>query len=69
MPCNQWFDISIFCNGVVPHCCMDAKGDFPFGDVNKQSLLEIYNNPQFRNLRQNVISRDVIYPCNSCALM
>lgn len=69
MPCNQWFNISIFCNGIVPHCCMDAKGDFPFGDLNNQSLLEIYNSPHFRNLRQNVISRDVIYPCNTCALL
>lgn len=68
MPCNQWLNISIFCNGLVPHCCMDAKGEFPFGDVNKQSILEIYNSPHFRNLRENVISRDVIYPCNTCAL-
>lgn len=69
MPCNQWVNISVFCNGLVPHCCMDAKGEFPFGDVNKQSILEIYNSPHFRNLRENVISRDVIYPCNTCALM
>jgi len=68
-PCQQWFNISVFCNGVVPHCCMDAKGEFPFGNVNEQSILEIYNSPQFRNLRENVISRDVIYPCNTCALL
>jgi hypothetical protein len=68
-PCQQWFNISVFCNGIVPHCCMDAKGEFPFGDVNKQSVLEIYNSPQFRNLRENVMSRDVIYPCNTCALL
>lgn len=69
LPCNQWLNISIFCNGVVPHCCMDAQGRFPFGDVNKQSILEIYNSPHFRNLRENVVSRDVIYPCNTCALL
>lgn len=69
MPCYQWFNISIHCNGIVPHCCMDAKGEFPFGDVNKNSLLGVYNSPHFRNLRENVISRDVIYPCNSCALL
>jgi len=69
LPCNQWFNISILCNGIVPHCCMDAKGAFPLGDVNKQSILEIYNSPHFRNLRENAISRDVIYPCNTCALL
>lgn len=68
MPCNQWFNISIHCNGLVPHCCMDAKGEFSFGDINKQSVLEIYNSPNFRNFRENVISRDVIYPCNTCSL-
>lgn len=68
MPCNQWLNISIHCNGLVPHCCMDAKGEFLFGDVNKQSILDIYNSPNFRNLRKNVISRDVIYPCNTCSL-
>ncbi len=68
MPCSQWFNIGIQCNGLVAHCNMDAKGEFPFGDVNKESILDIYNSPRFKNLRQNVISRDVIYPCNTCSL-
>lgn len=67
-PCHQWVNFTVHCNGIVPHCCVDAKQRFPFGDVNKQSILEIYNGPHWRNLRQNVSGRDVVYPCNTCNL-
>lgn len=67
-PCSQWLNISVLCNGVVPHCCMDARGDFPFGNVNQQSILEIYNSPAFRNYRETVAARETVYPCNTCAL-
>lgn len=67
-PCTQWMNITIHCNGIVPHCCVDAKAQFPFGDANKQSILEIYNNPYWRNLRESVSSRDVVYPCKTCNL-
>lgn len=68
MPCTQWLNMSIFCTGIVPHCCMDSDGDFSFGDLNKSTLLEIYNSPHFRNLRERVLARSAVYPCNSCGL-
>jgi len=68
-PCNQWLNISVLCNGIVPHCCMDARGDFPFGNANEQSILEIYNSPRFRNYRRTVAARETTYPCNTCALV
>lgn len=67
-PCFQWVYLTIHCNGVVPHCCVDAREQFPFGDVSKQSILEIYNSPYWKNLRENVSGRDVVYPCNTCNL-
>ncbi len=67
-PCHQWTNVTIHCNGVVPHCCVDAKAQFPFGDVNTQSILEIYNSPSWKNLREHVTARDVVYPCNTCNL-
>jgi hypothetical protein len=67
-PCNQWFNISVLCNGVVPHCCMDAKGEFAVGDANCQSLLDIYNSPRFRTYREVVPARETVYPCNTCGL-
>lgn len=68
MPCTQWLNISVLCNGVVPHCCMDAKGEFPFGNAGEQSILEIYNSPRFRSYREAAAARETLYPCNTCAL-
>lgn len=67
-PCYQWMSLTVHCNGVVPHCCVDARQQFPFGDVRKQSLLEIYNSPYWKNLRENVSCRNAVYPCNTCNL-
>lgn len=67
-PCHQWVNLTVHCNGVVPHCCVDAREQFPFGDANRQSILEIYNNPYWRNLRESVATREVVYPCKTCNL-
>jgi sulfatase maturation enzyme AslB (radical SAM superfamily) len=67
-PCMQWLNISVFCDGTVPHCCMDATGKYGFGNVNEHSLLEIYNSPKFRVMREAVLGRGAIHPCNTCAL-
>jgi sulfatase maturation enzyme AslB (radical SAM superfamily) len=68
-PCGSWFDINIFCTGIVPHCCMDGHADYPVGDVNKSSVLEIYNGPAFRKYRETLTSRETAHPCNTCSLM
>lgn len=65
--CQRWFDISITSTGVVAHCCMDGKAEFPIGDVNKTHILEIYNSKEYRNLRENVVSRLTVAPCNTCS--
>jgi hypothetical protein len=69
LPCGAWFDINVFCTGLVPHCCMDAKGDYAIGDVTRASLLEIYNSPRFRTYRETLTSRETAHPCNRCALL
>jgi len=69
LPCNAWFDINIFCNGIVPHCCMDATGKFAIGDARESSVLEIYNSEEFRFLRENLSTRESAFPCNSCSLL
>jgi hypothetical protein len=65
-PCFRWFDLSIMANGVASHCCMDGEGDFPIGDVNKQTLLEIYNSPTWRERREGIWSRKRVHPCSTC---
>lgn len=67
--CGAWLDINIMCDGVVPFCCMDAKGDYPLGNANQESILELYNAPSFRSLREDAPPRESIHPCNTCSLM
>lgn len=69
LPCGGWFDINIFCNGTVPHCCMDSMGEYAIGDMSTNTLLEIYNSSKFRNYRESMISRETAYPCNICSLL
>lgn len=65
-PCVRWFELSILATGTASLCCMDGKGEFPIGDVKKQSLLEIYNSPHWRQRRLELWSRQKIYPCSTC---
>lgn len=65
-PCTRWFELSIMANGIVSLCCMDGEGKFPIGDLNKQTMLEVYNSPQWRERREKMLSRKEIYPCSTC---
>ena len=65
-PCSRWFELSIMASGVVSLCCMDGEGEYPLGDVNEQTLLEIYNNPAFKERRERLLSRHKVHPCSSC---
>ena len=69
LPCRQWLNITVHCDGTVPHCCMDATGAFAFGNVKERSLLEIYNSPKFRSMREGVLGRGAVHPCNTCGLL
>lgn len=66
-PCARWFELSILATGIVSLCCMDGKGEFPIGDVNTQTLLEVYNNPFYRERREQSLSRMHIHPCSTCS--
>lgn len=68
-PCGRWFELSIVANGLVSHCCMDGLAAYPIGDVNKNTMLEIYNAPFWRERREKMMSRkelDDSSPCNRC---
>ena len=67
LPCDAWNDINIMCNGKVPLCCLDAEADYSIGDVTKNSVLEVYNHPAFRDLRENHAQRESINPCGECS--
>ena len=65
--CDRWFELSITATGVVALCCMDGQAEFPIGDVSKQHVLEVYNAPEFRRLRERQATRKGIHPCETCS--
>lgn len=66
-PCSRWHELSIMANGIVSLCCMDGQGDFPIGDVNKQTMLEVYNDPAWAERRERQMSRKDVPVCNTCS--
>lgn len=69
LPCNRWFELSITCTGAVSLCCMDGKCQFSIGDVNNQSVLEVYNDYKYKQLRLKCPKRKYFYPCKVCSAM
>lgn len=65
-PCGRWYELSICADGKVALCCMDGKAEFPLGNVNDQSLFEVYNHPAYRQRRVRNMSRVAVPPCSSC---
>jgi hypothetical protein len=70
VPCHRWFDMSITVTGMVAMCCMDGSVRYPKGDVTKHHVLEIYNQPHLRRLREQLVSRRAAAdPCNRCTYL
>lgn len=64
--CRRWYELSIMSSGVVSLCCMDGEGKFPIGNIHENTMLEIYNSPQWKERRENNWSRKQVYPCSTC---
>ncbi|MFC1631921.1 radical SAM/SPASM domain-containing protein [Candidatus Omnitrophota bacterium] len=47
-----WRQCSIYWDGTVVSCCWDHLGQTPLGNLNNQSLAEIWNGPQMQSLRK-----------------
>ena len=66
-PCSRWWELSITASGVASLCCMDGEAAYPIGNVEKQTMLEIYNAPAWRERREKLLSRkDAGAPCATC---
>ncbi|HUI78503.1 MAG TPA: SPASM domain-containing protein [Bryobacteraceae bacterium] len=67
--CGQWFDINILADGKVAFCCIDSDARFGSGNAAEEHLLEIYNRPARRRLRQELRNRGEIPECANCSLL
>ena len=66
LPCERWFELSITSTGDVAHCCMDGQAKYSIGNVRDNHVLEVYNAPHYRALRERTVSRRHVSPCDSC---
>ncbi|MBA7506269.1 GTP 3',8-cyclase [subsurface metagenome] len=57
-PCPMLFtSCAVMSNGKVVLCCLDYDGSTVIGDLNNQSLAEIWNSKKFTKIRQAHINR------------
>lgn len=68
-PCRQWFQLHILADGKQAYCCIDSSGDHGFGNIEDNSLLELYNHPELRRTRQLLPARTSVSTCSDCVLM
>jgi sulfatase maturation enzyme AslB (radical SAM superfamily) len=63
--CPRLYDISICCDGKVALCCMDGLCEYELGDVNTQTMLEVFNSEKAKKYRTT--PRAQIEPCKDCS--
>lgn len=68
--CDRAFrSMTILHDGKICLCCMDSEGDYIMGDISKASMLDIWNNDNYRELRaKHGICRMAYKPCKNCTL-
>lgn len=68
--CNRWFMMSITATGKVALCCMDGEEQYVVGDVSKQHVLDVYNSPSYKIMRETLETRkEAATPCNRCTYL
>lgn len=69
-PCEHMDRLDILSNGNVTLCCMDQDGDYSWGDVNTERLLDVYRGvvaTRYRHMHWSG-KRKEIHPCDTCNL-
>lgn len=60
-------EMTIRPSGLVSLCCNDALGQMTLGDLNKNSLLEVWNSDVYKTVRKDIVrGRDRINLCKYC---
>lgn len=62
------FEIIVVYDGTVPLCCADATWEQKMGNINEQSLIEIWFSPEYKRIRQALLESDrsCNYLCAQC---
>ncbi len=68
MGCSQWYKLGLLADGRDVFCCIDAEGEHGSATLADSHLLEIYNLPWRRALRERTLTRDRVDLCAGCQL-
>ena len=60
-----WMHLHAFPDGRAYPCCF-AQDKYPVGDLNKNSLAEVFNNDKMKQLRRNMIKGVTNRECVKC---
>lgn len=65
---SPFFQMNIRPNGTVDKCCQDPLGDISLGDLNKQTLREVWQGAAYKNFRREMYfhGRKNIAGCEFC---
>lgn len=65
---ENWRSLVVGWDGIVVPCCNDYDYKYPLGDVNKNTLQDIWNSVNMKNMRriQNEGRQSELALCNSC---
>ena len=67
-PCFNPKRVLVLSNGKVVLCCVDIDGEFILGDLNKQSLKEVFNSKIFKEIYKSQIERRCnLEICKNCS--
>lgn len=63
-----WYSMTVFFNGKVFPCPQDFMGALEIGNLNYQSVKEVFNGEPLREIREKFIKKTVksLTPCNKC---
>lgn len=66
--CHFPWGISVASSGVISMCHVDYNAEHEIGDVNRQTIREIYNGEKIRAIRRMQARHDIRgLPCNKCS--
>ncbi len=69
LPCRRlWGTLNVLWDGTIPLCCIDYEGSVKLGDINKQTIKEVWNGSVINKLRNFHLAGgfNKIELCNKC---
>lgn len=72
VPCTfLWYSMSVRWDGTVVPCCVDLAGEMPVGDLQRESLMQIWNGPVLTYIRRKIASGEYkdLTLCSGCDIL